>query len=365
MAKFATQEGTEKFFRFHEVHPDKKRSFDDLSISGLSLGTYLGESDDKTDQFYANAISLAINHGINAIDTSINYRNQRSEKVIGRVLKELSKIGVTRDQLIISTKGGLIPGAHGDEHVDSYIRSHYVEKGVVKLDEIIQDCHCIAPKFLSAEIDHSLKNLELDCIDLYYLHNPEIQLMALTDNEFDEKMYHAFELLEEKVQEGKIRRYGLATWNGFRQKSGTKGLLDLSKLLLFAENIAGPNHHFRAIQVPLNFIMLEAIKTGNQEDLDEKNTILHFAKKKKMNVMISSPLMQSHIFRLPGRIFESLPENTTHALKALQFITSHEHIASAIVGMKNPDHIHENVKVLSQKNWSDDEIKRANKVLGI
>src|SRR6185369_13114147 len=82
----------------------------ELAASSLGIGTYLGECDDADDASYAAAIRAALQRGINVIDSSINYRCQRSERVVGETLRAAIADGlVKRDEVIICTKGGYVP----------------------------------------------------------------------------------------------------------------------------------------------------------------------------------------------------------------------------------------------------------------
>src|SRR5439155_23840451 len=56
-------------------------------VSSLGNGTYLGRDDDWTDAAYTVAVRRALQLGINVVDTAINYRNQRSERAVGRALR--------------------------------------------------------------------------------------------------------------------------------------------------------------------------------------------------------------------------------------------------------------------------------------
>ncbi|MFN3531132.1 MAG: aldo/keto reductase [Candidatus Brocadia sp.] len=62
----------------------------------------------------------------------------------------------------------------------------------------------------------SLENLGLEYIDIYYIHNPELQLSELSANEFYHRLSKAFEVLEGFVRDGRIRMYGIATWDEYR-----------------------------------------------------------------------------------------------------------------------------------------------------
>ena len=63
---------------------------------------------------------------------------------------------------------------------------------------------------------------------------------------------------------GKIRMYGTATWNGFRNEADAKDYLSLAQVVGLAEKAGGKNHHFKVIQLPLNLGMSEALSNANQ-----------------------------------------------------------------------------------------------------
>lgn len=365
MVLVATREGTEKFFQTHSIHPDKKRAFHSLSISAFGLGTYLGDCDETTDEYYENAIYHAVAGGVNFIDTAINYRCQRSERVIGKVLKGLEKKGIGRDQVVISTKGGFVPGNNDPEEYQNHVRRTYWESGILQHGDLVEDCHCMTPRFLESEIETSLKNLDIDCIDLYYLHNPETQLPEIGEKEFDERVRKVFALFETMAEKRKIKSYGIATWYGFRQKPKNRNLLRLYKLIECAKDIGGKDHHFKAIQLPFNLVMLEAVKQKNQGIDDEEWTILDAAEHFNIDVMVSAPLMQSQVLNLPQRLFDLMPEEESKIQRAMQFVLSTPHINAAMVGMKTLKHVEANLKILQEANWTLEELKQVWKSLGV
>ena len=61
--------------------------------------------------------------------------------------------------------------------------------------------------------------MNLDCLDLVYLHNPyEAQGPFNLDNVFYDRLEKAMELMEILVSEGKIKTYGIATYSSLRVK---------------------------------------------------------------------------------------------------------------------------------------------------
>jgi len=157
--------------------PTHFRESAELWLSSIGLGTYLGEADTQTDALYTAAIRRALECGCNVLDTAVNYRHQRSERVIGQALAALDQEGVVkREQVVVATKGGYV-AFDGDVPPDprAYVSSTYLKTGLARPDEIVE-WNCIAPRYLDDQVERSLRNLGLACIDIYYLHNPETQL---------------------------------------------------------------------------------------------------------------------------------------------------------------------------------------------
>jgi aryl-alcohol dehydrogenase-like predicted oxidoreductase len=57
----------------------------------------------------------------------------------------------------------------------------------------------MTPTYLSDQLDRSLKNLEIECLDLMYLHNAvEGQIKDISKEQFLENLKSVFELYEQK-----------------------------------------------------------------------------------------------------------------------------------------------------------------------
>src|SRR5207245_931724 len=165
-----------------------------LALSTIGLGTYLGKHDGATDALYRSAVKQAVQAGCNVIDSAINYRCQRSERTIGQALAELIQDeACRRDEVLIATKGGFIPydGAPPRDGY-AYVQKTFITPGLFSPSDVVADCHCMTPTYLRHQIDTSLANLGLACLDVYYLHNPEIQLEQVTRDEFMKRMRRAF-----------------------------------------------------------------------------------------------------------------------------------------------------------------------------
>ena len=133
------------------------------AIGGDDWGMGWGPQDDADS---IAAIHEALDCGVNWIDTAHAYGFGKSEEVVGRAVKEWSG-----GRVIIATKCGVLPNE---------VRFPYRDANRTKILE---------------EVEGSLKRLQVDCIDLYQIHWPEL----------DEKVEEAWQTLLDLKEQGKIR----------------------------------------------------------------------------------------------------------------------------------------------------------------
>jgi aryl-alcohol dehydrogenase-like predicted oxidoreductase len=349
MTRAATQEGTKRYAdKFQEFAAGGHfRNVRDLALSSLGIGTYLGQPNESTDAGYAAAIVAAVESGINVIDSAINYRLQRSERSVGTALKVLAHKGFSRDELIICTKGGyLTPDGSMPADPNHYFFEEYMHKGIFSAKDIAAGCHCMTPRFLENQLGRSLKNLATDCIDIYYLHNPETQLSDISYSDFLKRVREAFVFLESAAVRGQIQFYGIATWNGFRQQKGARDLMQLADIAASAREIAGEAHRFRFVQLPFNLAMTEALTLGNQVVDKNERTVMEAADELGITLIASASLLQ-------GQVAQNLPQFVAEALglendaeRALQFARSAPGITTALVGMSRSAHVEANARLV-------------------
>jgi aryl-alcohol dehydrogenase-like predicted oxidoreductase len=279
-----------------------------MRLSSLGIGTYLGPADDATDAAYEAAIAAAIAGGINVIDTSRNYRGERSEKAIGRAIAIAN-----RDELVLCTKAGY--------HID--------RRG-----------HSLQPDFLAANLQASLINLGVAQVDVFYLHNPETQLAEAGPGAFYDQIQIAFERCEAMAAQGLLRFYGIATWDGLRAESN---YIDIHRLAAVATAIAGTRHRFRFLQLPFNLAMLEAF---NRRQHTGRTSLLQSAAQLGLTVVGSATVYQGRLTKgLPDTLAAHFHGLHTDAQRAIQFSRSTPGIAVSLVGMSNPLHVAENLQI--------------------
>ena len=330
-------------------------------IASLGIGTYLGAEDADTDALYRTSVIRSVERGINVIDTAVNYRHQRSERVIGAALTELITRGVAaRDELVVATKGGFIAlDAEIAQESGAYFTETYLKPGIVTPDEVVGGAHCMTPRYLASQIDRSRTNLGVDTIDIYYVHNPETQLGEIDRDEFGRRIHDAFGALEEAAVAGKIGCYDTATWNGYRVEPLAPDYLSLREMVDAAREVGGPDHHFKVIQLPYNLAMPEAFTAGNQPADGHMVSTLAAAERLDVYVMASASVYQGQLTRnLPPMIQQYLPGWSTDGQRALQFVRSTPGIGTALVGMKSVAHVDENAAVATQAPVPWAEFKR-------
>jgi len=349
MPDHATPEGTRRFAEKFSgrAAPGHFRKQNGLHISSIGIGTYLGNPDERTDAAYTEAVVAAVSAGVNILDSAINYRFQRSERSIGAALKRLADLGFPRDEIVVCTKGGyLTPDGAVPADPGRYFLEEYLQRGIFRVEDVAAGIHCMSPRFLQDQIARSLRNLGVDCIDVYYLHNPETQLSAVARGEFHERLRAALAFLESAVIARQIRFYGLATWNAFRVARNAPEYISLAEVVNLAREVAGEAPRLRFVQLPFNLAMPEAFVAANQIVDGAATSMTEAAQALGITLVASASLLQAQLTRnLPPVITEVLGlDSDLH--RALQFARSAPGMVTALVGMSRVAHVEENLRLL-------------------
>ncbi len=230
------------------------------------------------------ALRNYLDRGGNLIDTSANYTDGQSEILVGKVLKDYA-----REKSIVVTKAGYIQG----QNMELAQTQSFPE--VVKYGDGLW--HCIHADFLESQVTLSLQRLQLEFIDVFLLHNPEYFLshqahhktVETSDHEeFYRRIGQAFRFLEEKVEQGRIRWYGISSNNyGLPRLEPT--MTSVKRCLLEAESISR-NHHFRVVQLPMNLYE----SGGALEVNNDGQTVLQLCHQSGLGVLVNRPLNAFH-----------------------------------------------------------------------
>jgi uncharacterized protein len=286
-----------------------------LSASRLGLGSYRVDEDTPA---HRAALELALRTGINLIDTSTNYTDGGSERLIGQVLADLVGRGtLEREQVVVVSKIGYVQG-------QNLVLAREREAAGQPFPEMVKymdGCwHCIHPQFLGDQLGRSLGRLGLATLDVCLLHNPEYffsdarhrtsgPLPALR-GEFYRRLSEAFRFFEAEVTAGRIGAYGVSS-NTCAAPAADPEATSLSRMLDAARAAGGRGHHFRVLQLPMNLCEAGALL--------EPESVLATAAREQIAVLVNRPLNAvagRGMLRLADFVLTPAPEPTA-ALAAL------------------------------------------------
>ena len=361
----ATPQGTERFARRFDALPGHFRCPDRLWLSSIALGTRNGEIGGGDDMLYRSAVAELLRGGVNLFVSALSDRMYASERCLGAALARAFREGsVQRDEIVVASKGGyltldpeLVPsGAAARRHL---VRT-YVDTGLVDPERVAHGVHSLDGPFLRDQIERSRRNLRLATLDLYLIEEPELHLAACGAEEFRRRMCGAFEALERAVADGAIGAYGLATWDGLLRPHSERGHLALLDLFEWALEVGGGDHHLRAVALPYNLAMAEALRLDSQiGPAGRAQAALAALRGTGTAVLASAPLARGRALgRLPAFVADAFPGCRSDAQRCLQFVRSTPEIASAVVGMREPAHVEENLALARVPPAPPEEIER-------
>jgi len=265
-----------------------------LVVSRLGFGGY--RVDDATTE-HAAALGRALDGGVNLIDTSTNYTDGGSERLIGRVLAERARRGrLAREALVVVSKVGYVQGAN-------LALAREREAAGRPFPEMVRYAegiwHCIHPDFLADQLPRSLGRLGLATLDVCLLHNPEYFLsdaahragprrtpLAAVREEFDRRLVAAFRFLEGQVAAGTLRWYGVSS-NTVAAAPDDPEATSLPRMLAAAREAGGEGHHFGVLQLPLNLVESAGVL---EPACEPPETVLECAARAGIGVLVNRPL---------------------------------------------------------------------------
>ena len=352
----ATPEGTRQFaeraVRDRRLPAEHFRTtLGGLTLSTIGLGTYIGPPDAATDLAVDQAVTICVTSGrVNVLDTAINYRHQRAERSVGRALARLVERGeVTREEVFVASKNGyLAPDGESRLPPERWVDEELVRPGILDPADIV-DGHAMSVRFLADQLERSLANLRLECLDLLYLHNAaDAQLLHVGPDSFFDRLEAVFRFYEQERDRGRIRTYGIATWDCLLVAPKDPRHFSLERTVRLARKVGGDDHGFRFVQFPFNVAMPEAATASTQIVDGSKASVFAAARRLGLGCFTSVPLLQGQLARAgPKR------NGLTSAQTALQFARSAPGSLGPLVGQKRSEHLSENLEVAAHPPWPE------------
>lgn len=280
------------------------------AVGGHNLYPNLDEEQGK------DVVRQAINHGINLLDTAYIYGPERSEELVGEVVKEYP-----REQIKIATKG-----------------SHEFDEN----QEVHQNNQ---PEYLKQQVENSLKRLQTDYIDLYYIHFPD-------DNTPKDQAVAA---LQELKEQGKIKAIGVSNFTLDQLKEANKdGYVDVVQLeynLLHRENEAVLQY---CVDHQITFIPYFPLASGILAGKYDENT--KFSDHRTTRRDFKSGVFEENVRRVKALESIAAAHQTSIANIVLAFYLTRPAIDVIIPGAKRAEQVIENIKA-ADIVLSDDEIQ--------
>ncbi|MCG9804177.1 aldo/keto reductase [Staphylococcus argenteus] len=280
------------------------------AVGGHNLYPNLDEEQGK------EVVRQAINHCINLLDTAYIYGPERSEELVGEVVKEYP-----REQIKIATKG-----------------SHEFDGN----QEVHQNNQ---PEYLKQQVENSLKRLQTDYIDLYYIHFPD-------DNTPKDQAVAA---LQELKEQGKIKAIGVSnfTLNQLKEanKDGHVDVVQLEYNLLHRENEAVLQY---CVDHQITFIPYFPLASGILAGKYNENT--KFSDHRATRRDFIPGVFEENVRRVKALEKIAAAHQTSIANIVLAFYLTRPAIDVIIPGAKRAEQVIENIKA-ADIVLSDDEIQ--------
>lgn len=300
----------------------------EISFGAWAIGGSWGEVDDR--ESFA-ALNRAVDLGVNFFDTADVYGDGRSERLLAKLRHE------RREEIIIATKAG--------RRLDPHVAEGYNRQN------------------LTAFIERSLKNLEVEALDLVQLHCPPTEVYYTPE---------VFNILDDLVKAGKVCHYGVSVekveealkaiefpgvetvqiiFNIFRQRPAE---------IFFPEALR------RKVGILARVPLASGLLTGKLSANTEFAPQDHRAFNRHGEAFDQGETFSGVDFQSGLQAVEELrrlvPDGATLAQMALRWITMFEAVTCAIPGAKRPDQVEENIQANSLPPLSDETMAQIRQI---
>ena len=288
------------------------RKLGDLEVSVIGYGAWgIGGAPfwkNEGDKKSIDSIKASFDQGINIFDTAPVYGFGHSEELIGKALKPV------REKVTIATKCGL----RWDKESLSALRKDASRKSILE------------------EIDQSLKRLGTDWIDLYQVHWPDVE----TSHQ------ETMETLLEIQEQGKIRSIGVSNYSAVQIKECSQYAKIISlqpEYSLLAREIEKETVPL-CIENNIGIIAYSPLSSGVLTGKYDKNTKFKDWRGKGIIGTFAGEGYTKNISKVDMLKVIALEEGKTCGQVAINWVLRQPGLTTALVGVKNPVQMEENLK---------------------
>lgn len=300
----------------------------EVSFGGWAIGGTWGDVEDEQSMA---ALEEAVKQGINFFDTADVYGDGRSERLMAELRKE------TDEEIYIATKAG--------RRLDPHTAEGYNKENLNKF------------------VDRSLKNLDVETIDLLQLHCPPTEV-------YDQE--EVFEVLEEMVEAGKIKNYGVSVEKVEEAMKALEYENVATVQIIFNMFRHKPADEFfaKAKEKGVGIICRVPLASGLLTGKFSKDS--SFAENDHRNfnrngeAFDKGETFSGVDFELGLKAVDELeeikPEGLTMAQFALKWILMHDAVSCVIPGGKKPWQVKDNAAASEADDLSDEVMERVDEI---
>lgn len=283
-----------------------------IQVSGLCMGTMTFGSDASKEESI-KMFQLCRDNGINFFDCANKYSDGEAEKILGECLKNC------RDEIILTTKG------------------------TARVGKEINDVGS-SRKHLMLEVEKSLKRLDTEYIDIYFIHY------------FDDatSMESTLRFLDDVVRQGKVLYTGLSNWAAWQIMKS----IHISEMNNLASiDCIQPMYSLIKRQAEVEILPLardqrlgvlsysplgSGVLTGKYTDISTSQSA-RLTDKDYYNKRYKDP----HYFEVAQK-FKDFAEKSGYDTSALaiSWAMNHPAVTSAIIGARNSEQLHSSLKAI-------------------
>ena len=303
-------------------------------ISAIGFGSWgiggdaWGPTDDTAS---LAALNKAIDLGVNFIDTADVYGDGHSEQLVAQVSKS------RREQIIIATKAG--------RRLDPHVASGYNRQN------------------LTSFVERSLRNLDTDAIDLLQLHCPPSEVYDMPE---------VFGILDDLVQQGKLRYYGVSVERVDEAMRANRYLNVQSVQIIFNMFRFKPAEQFFAAarerqvgilaRVPLASGMLTGkLRRDSQFAPTDHRSFNRHGESFDQGETFSGVDYETGL-QAVEELRALVPPGATMAQFALRWILMFPEVSAAIPGAKNPQQAENNAHAADLPPLSEETMRKVREV---
>ncbi len=300
----------------------------EIGFGAWAIGADWGTVDDSESMA---ALHKAVDLGVNFIDTADAYGMGRSEKLIARLRKERS------ETIFVATKAG------------RRLSPHVAEK--------------YTPANITGFIEDSLKNLEMEALDLLQLHCPPTEVYYRPE---------LFEALDNQVKAGKIKNYGVSVEKVEEALKAIEYPGVKTVQIIFNMFRHRPSELFfreakhRGIGIIVRVPLASGLLTGKMTENTQFKKDDHRNYNREGQAFDKGETFAGADYykglAAVDKLKTIIPEGMTLAQFALRWILMFDEVSCAIPGSKRPSQAEDNVRASDLSPLSEDQMHKVSKI---